>query len=300
MTRPVRLSRTAELASLGPFFAAEGHSAGSAGAGPAGASGTSGPSGAWRSMGELADGGSALSDRVSAVRRYLAAAGGGREAEAVELRVAASVAHLGLVARVLSPALALAVLRDEVTAGLRLADLRWQPVLGGPFPLSWPDPTVEPRGTPPGGLGSRPGGSPEARSVGPLADALVRHFLAGPVRELADAFTPFKVSPHILWGNTASALNGAAALLAGARPPEADRVRSLAALLLDRPPLRGSSTGSGTGTRTGSRTAAGAAPAGASAAGSAGPFRRRSCCLIYRAAPGGAGALCGDCVLAPA
>ena len=28
-----------------------------------------------------------------------------------------------------------------------------------------------------------------------------------------------------------------------------------------------------------------------------GAFRRRSCCLIYRAAPGRRGALCGDCAL---
>jgi ferric iron reductase protein FhuF len=28
-----------------------------------------------------------------------------------------------------------------------------------------------------------------------------------------------------------------------------------------------------------------------------GRFRRRTCCLIYRAAPGRDGAVCGDCVL---
>ncbi|MFF7194408.1 (2Fe-2S)-binding protein [Streptomyces sp. NPDC008079] len=255
---PAEASRTADLAALGPFFAAEGHRAGSDTGVP------------WRSMAELADGGPALGDRVAGVRRYLAAAGG-REAEAVEPRVAASVAHLGLVARVLSPTLALAVLRGEVTPGLRLADLRWQPVLGGPFPLSLPH---TPQDT---GQDTAPGAPAGGEA---LAAALARHLLDGPVRELADAFTPFKVSPHILWGNSASALNGAAGMLAAARPADAGRVRSLAALLLDRPPLRGTSTGARTG-----------APGA--------PFRRRSCCLIYRAAPGGAGGLCGDCVLAP-
>ncbi|MBD0735803.1 (2Fe-2S)-binding protein [Streptomyces sp. CBMA29] len=262
---PAEASRTADLAALGPFFAAEEHRADS---------GTGAP---WRSMGELADGGPALGDRVAGVRRYLAAAGG-REAEAVEPRVAASVAHLGLVARVLSPTLALAVLRGEVAAGLRLADLRWQPVLGGPFPLSLPH---APQDTAQDTDQDTAPGVP-AGGDGPAA-ALARHLLDGPVRELADAFAPFKVSPHILWGNTASALNGAVGMLAAARPADAGRVRSLAALLLDRPPLRGTSTGA----RTGAPGAPGA------------PFRRRSCCLIYRAAPGGAGGLCGDCVLAP-
>lgn len=270
-----RLTRTADLTSLGPFFAAEGHAAGSVVPDPLAASDASAP---WRSMGELADGGPALRHRVAGVRRHLAVAGG-REAAAVEPRVAASVAHLGLVARVLSPALALAVLRGEVTPGLRLAELRWQPVLGGPFPLSLPD--------------TAPGASSTGSAGDDLAAALARHLLDGPVRELADAFAPFRVSPHILWGNTASALNGAAGMLAAARPADADRVRSLAALLLDRPPLRGTSTGS--------RTGAGAASRTGTASGAGAPvraFRRRSCCLIYRAAPGGAGALCGDCVLA--
>ncbi|SFE52001.1 FhuF 2Fe-2S C-terminal domain-containing protein [Actinacidiphila alni] len=250
--------------SLGPFFAAEGHSASplAPGAGlpdPA-------PGGeAWRSMGELADGGPALAERVAGVRRYLAAMGGGPP-ETVETRVAASVAHLGLVARVLSPMLALAVLRGEVASGLRLADLRWRPVLGGPFPLSLPDPP--------------PGDDLSGAPLEALAAALARDLLDGPVRELTDAFAPFRVSPHILRGNTASALNGAAGMLAAARPADAGRVRSLAAALLDRPPLRGTSTREGT------------AEAGAYR------FRRRSCCLIYRAAPGRAGALCGDCALA--
>lgn len=285
LSRTDPLSRTADLASLGPFFAAGAHVTGSPPVPP------------WRSMGELAGGGPALQGRVTAVRGYLAAAGG-RQTEAVEVRVAASVAHLGLVARLLSPALALAVLRGEAARGQALADLHWQPRLGGPFPLSLPYDDAgdgdapaaswEAGSGPGSGSGSKGGSGTDEEQ---LAAALARHLLDGPVRELADAFAPFKVSAHILWGNTASALNGAAGMLAAARPADAARVRSLTARLLDRPPLRGTSTGTGTststGTRTGSRTAA---PARA--------FRRRSCCLIYRAAPGGSGALCGDCALA--
>jgi ferric iron reductase protein FhuF len=81
------------------------------------------------------------------------------------------------------------------------------------------------------------------------------------------------VSARILWGNAASAVHGAATVLAANRPDRAAPARQLAALLLARPPLRG----------TGTWTADGG-------------FRRRSCCLIYRAAAAPE-AICGDCVL---
>ena len=256
--------RTA-LAELGPFFAVETHPApGSARCGPAPAEPGPPDHGAapppWRSMAELADGSDVLRDRVAAVRGVLAA-GGGQRPEAVETRVAASVVHLGLTARVVSPYLALAVLRGWTPSTLCLADLRWRPALGGPFPLSLPI-------TADGTCGDSYGDPPA------LADALVRALCEGPVRELADAGAAFRVSPHVLWGNAASAVHGAARMIGAARPDAAGRALDLAGLLLERGPLRG----------TGSRTPAGA-------------FRRRSCCLIYRAAPGGSGALCGDCVL---
>lgn len=238
----------AELAALGPFFAALTH--------PDDAP----PREPWRSMGELAHDPAVLGERIAAVRGFLAA-GGGQRPDAVEERVAASVAHLGLVARLVSPALALAVLGGAAPTGVSLARLRWQPTLGGPWPLSLPHSAVT--------IGAD--ADPER-----LAAALARHVLDGPVRELADAVAPWRVSPHILWGNTASALNGAATMLAAARPSSAAQVRAVAALLLDRPPLAGTSTT--------------AAPPGRA-------FRRRSCCLIYRAAPDRAGALCGDCAL---
>lgn len=68
-------------------------------------------------------------------------------------------------------------------------------------------------------------------------------------------------------------MNGAAVSLVRARPELAVRTRAFTGLLLDRPPLAGESTAE------------------------EGVFRRRSCCLIYRAGPGGKGALCGDCAL---
>ncbi|MEE4543769.1 (2Fe-2S)-binding protein [Streptomyces sp. V4-01] len=245
----------AESAALGPFFAVEWHDDGRHG-GPVRPP--------WRSMAELADGSPVLGERVAAVRARLAA-GGGQPAEAVESRVAASVTHLGLVARVLSPFLAHALLHGRVPPVPPLAALRWQPVLGRPFPLSLPRSVTG------------QGAAAPAEAAAPadaLADALAAGLLDGPLRELAAPFADLGVSPHIVRGNTASAVNGAAAMAASAAPGLAHRARTLATLLLERPPLRGAAT----------RTPSGA-------------FRRRSCCLIYRAAPDAAGALCGDCVL---
>ncbi|HVV09839.1 (2Fe-2S)-binding protein [Amycolatopsis sp.] len=202
------------LESLGPFFAVETH--------------TAAPGAPWREFHEPD-----LTARVRAVRRHLAR---DRPEEAVELRVAASVAHLGLAARLLSPALAL-----NASCGQVPADVWWQDVVGGAVPLS----------------------------VRPVTGELTVRLLDG----LGAAVRPFSVSPQVLWGNVASAVNGAVTMIDAAAPDWAGRARELAAELLARPPLRGTSTVVG------------------------GRFRRRSCCLIYRAAPGGTGPVCGDCVL---
>lgn len=213
-------------------------------------------------MAELVDGSGALAHRVAEVRGHLAAAGGQRP-EQVEIRVAASVAQLGLVARLVSPALALAAV-DGTVLGTDLARLHWQPLLGGAFPLSLPDTALV------------AGRSPVRQPAGELAGGLAAGLLDGPVRALVTATEAFGVSPHILWGNVASAVNGAAvALTASAPAAVSGRAREIAELLLRQPLLRGSC-----GPDQGS-----------------GRFRRRSCCLIYRAAPGRAGGLCGDCVL---
>lgn len=232
------------IAALGPFFAFETHRPGPAQA-------------PWRSMGELLDDPSVLGERVAAVRGYLAA-GGGQPAEAVEERVAASVTQLGLASRLFSPAFAVAVL-DAAVLGYGLREARWQPSLGGMFPLSLPDRAAAPVTDPV-----------------ELAGRLEAELIGGPIRELVDATSEFSVSPRILWGNVASAVNGAAAAIARTAPELGARARGLADLLLRQPALR---------------------DAGTIAHGGGAGFRRRSCCLIYRAAPGRAGALCGDCVL---
>lgn len=233
-----------QLRTLGPYFAAESHDPD---AGP--------PRAPWRPMGELLDDASVLAERVEAVRGYLAAAGG-VPTESIELRVAASVAQLGLAARTLSPLFALAVLGQELPAPspLSLRDLRWQPqpVVSSMFAFSIP------------GLDHvRPSQDSHHQNIELLAD------------ELCEITRPFGVSAHILWGNVASALNGARVALSAANPQLAHRAQAELTRLLSRTPLAGTS-----------RTTPG------------GRFQRRNCCLIYRAAPDRRGPVCGDCILA--
>jgi hypothetical protein len=225
-----------KLADLGPFFAVHTHDVGAE------------PTAPWRSMSELLDDQDTLLHRVRAVRGYLAA-GGGQVPDVIPLRVAASVTHLGLTARLVAPAIGAAVLTGRVL-DVSLSGAWWQPELGGTFPLSVPEPGAEPID-------------------------LVADVLNGPIRRLVEATARFSVSDRILWGNVASSVNGAATMIATARPDLAGRTDELVSALLDRPPLR----------YTGVRTA--------------GRFVRRSCCLIYRATPGSErGPVCGDCVLA--
>jgi hypothetical protein len=198
-------------------------------------------------MSDLLDDAAVLEDRVMTTRAYLAAAGG-QDPEAVEVRVAASITHLGLVARLVSPALGTAVLGDGVPP-LNLESVHWQPVLGGAFPLSLAPPN-------------------KSRDLN-------TELFEGPVPALNKATEPFAVSDHILRGNVASAINGAFVALTNAAPELADPAREAAGTLLAHPTLRDSHTTNG-------------------------KFRRRSCCLIYRAAPNHKGALCGDCVLSTA
>jgi hypothetical protein len=234
-----------DLAAFGPFFAVHTHSPGSV------------PDQPWRAMSELVEDPRILRDRVAAVRAQLAATSG-QSPQAVELRVAASVTHLGLVARLVSPALAVAVTTGQLLK-LDLATTRWQPILGSAFPLSVPLPRDA-------GTGSY--------HTKRLACLLARHILDGPIRDLVEATIPLSVSQRILWGNVASAVNGALSMIATRQPPWAEQSQVLTSLLLDQPPLRNTSMATTTGN-----------------------FRRRSCCLIYRAAPTATGAVCGDCIL---
>jgi hypothetical protein len=190
----------------------------------------------WRPFAQLLDA-DVVAERVAVSRQGLVAMFGLDEA-AVPERVVASVLFLGYASRLLSPPLADA-LRGEVRAA-GPGDLWWKPVPGGPLPMA-----VSPVG---------------ARPAGDLFDVAV----LGLVAPLLEVFRArFRLSPHVLWGNVASALGGAAGQLGeGAWPAVAG--------LLDRPPLAGTAI-------VGPRS-----------------LRRRNCCLYYRIPGGGT---CGDCVL---
>jgi hypothetical protein len=228
---------SAQLAALGPFFAVEFHRAGE-------------PLGSWRPMGELLDDPAVLDARVAAVRAFLAT-GTGQGPDAVEPRVAASVVHLGLVARAIAPLFGMALLQGRAPA-VSVRELRWQPTLGGMFPLSLPS---------------------WNESSGPDPAPAI---LGGATAELHPLASRFGVSAHILRGNVASAIGGAATAVTAARPDLAEAAHALLAELLGHPVLAGSAHLEAAGT-----------------------LRRHSCCLIYRAAPGRDGGLCGDCALAP-
>lgn len=245
---PGASSGLAGLGALGPAFAAGTHRPGAR------------PEPPWRPFAELLDT-PAWHARTVAVRAALASMAQ-RPADEIEARVALATAHLGVVARVLAPAFALAVTSGEVLApGGTPAPgdvpgpggIWWQPLLGGPPPLSLPDAVV---GVPAGELAAAFGAS-----VGGL--------VAG-VTDAAARVT--RLSPVILRDNGASAINSAAGMLAAARPDLADHAAGLASGILRQPPWELS-------------TAVGAR------------FRRESCCLIYRAGSGPPRPVCGDCVL---
>ena len=245
---PVMATWVVELAGLGPFFAVESHAAGAA------------PPPPWLPMADLVGDGAALTDRVRSVRAALAVASS-QAPEDVELRVAASVTQLGIAARLISPVLGAAVTFGAVLH-LDLEDVWWQPALGGAFPLSIPQqPSLD--------TSAAAAGSPSAE----LAAGIGRTLLDGPIAALVTAvLNAFPISTQILWGNVASAVNGAATMITQ-RPELAPQAQAVAAGLLSQPVL--------------SATHAGAGPR----------FRRRSCCLIYRISPAGRDALCADCVL---
>ena len=202
-TAPATMS--AQLAALGPFFAVEFHDPRKRDQ-------------AWRPMSELLDDPSVLDARVAAVRGFLAG-GTSQNPHSFELRVAASIVHLGLVARVIAPLFATTLVDGRVPA-VSLRDLRWQPTLGSTFPLSMPYPESDtPRST---------------RPTGPTT------ILDGAVAELLPLAARFGVSVHILRGNVASALGGAVNALSAVRPDLAPAARLQLNRLIDQPMLAGS------------------------------------------------------------
>ncbi|WP_333777997.1 (2Fe-2S)-binding protein [Streptomyces sp. IBSBF 3136] len=197
-----------------------------------------------------------------------------------EARVAASIAHQGLAARLWSTALACAALYGRVP-DLGPALLCWDGAAPAPDDL-W---LTEVREAP-GGPG-----------------ALAETVLHGHLRPLGEALTArYGVAAGLLWGNAGSALAGAARELdrwarVHGRTDVAERTRLLTDGLFAHPLLRttGTRTTGPTAARTTGPTAArttGTASDRATGTRTVAAFRRRSCCLYYRVPGGG---VCGDC-----
>ncbi|MET7686792.1 (2Fe-2S)-binding protein [Streptomyces sp. NPDC005483] len=139
-----------------------------------------------------------------------------RVLRAPEPRVAASIAHQGLAARLWSVALGCAVLYGRVP-DLSARRLRWDPDASAPDDL-WLE-AVEPL----------PG------DAGTIADVVLR----GHLEPLTAALhAEYRLATGLLWGNAASALAGAARQL-GHRPGLSARARALSAELLAHPLLAG-------------------------------------------------------------
>ncbi|MFJ4964652.1 (2Fe-2S)-binding protein [Streptomyces sp. NPDC088729] len=141
--------------------------------------------------------------------------------EAPERRVAASIAHLGLAARLWSIALGPAALCGRIPA-LPPDALHWDPEAASPDDLWIADPQELP------GTAERIREQVQYGHLAPLAEAV-----------RGDG----NVSPRLLWGNAGSALAGAAReLVAWARanelPDVARRTRALTAELFDHADLR--------------------------------------------------------------
>lgn len=140
---------------------------------------------------------------------------------APELRIAASIAHQGLAARLWSVALGCAVLYGRIP-DLAPRRLYWDPDASAPDDL-WLD-----------GVRPLPG------DAATIADVVLR----GHLEPLTAALhAEYRLATGLLWGNAASALAGAARQL-GRRTEVSARARGLAADLLAHPLLAGTLDGS--------------------------------------------------------
>jgi ferric iron reductase protein FhuF len=209
----------------------------------------------WSPLRRLLDDPTTVAGRLAAVRGVLARRAGVAP-EAIDARAAASVHFLGFVARLVAPSLA-AVALDGALPSFGPDDVHWRPVDRGPIPIAVRS------------LGEERVADARAGGAG-LVDGVVR-------RIVAPAVDAFAVGAHlsriVLWGNVASALAGAASVLAQSTEPMTLDPGAIVDSMLTSP---GPLTGTGS-------------------FGSAGRyFVRASCCLLYRLPGGGK---CGDCVL---
>jgi hypothetical protein len=203
----------------------------------------------WRPFADLLDP-EVAAERVGIARDTLVRMSGLGRDDIAE-RVVASITFLGLASRLLSPLL------GAVTAGganpvPEPGKLWWRPVAGGPVPFACRD------------LGVTQGDALTVDLVEPLLEAFRRRFA---------------LSGQVLRGNVASALGGAAGMIADADPGLASRAAAVVAAALEQEPLRGAATLERPDPRRDRWF-----------------LVRRNCCLYYRIPGGGT---CGDCVLTP-
>ena len=165
--------------------------------------------------------------RVTHARAVIAGRAGIAPAEVAE-RVAASIVFLGLAARLVSPSLG-AVVLGGVVPDLTLDNLWWRPVDGGPVPLAAGPVT-----------GREIGDAASGRQLDDAAALLSERCVQDMTDPVAGAFQAlFRLSPLVLRGNIASALAGAAGMLARTFPDRAETAGQLTARILALPPLRG-------------------------------------------------------------
>ncbi|MEI4270843.1 (2Fe-2S)-binding protein [Klenkia sp. LSe6-5] len=160
---------------------------------------------------DLRDGDRLLDARTAAVAAVLGPAAGRREVH--------SLVHLGVVARVLSPALAAALVAAVLPVP---GSVLLQPVGSNPVPMTW--------------SGVR---GVDVAVPGEVAAALVEHWLVPLVGPWSDAVAARSVSRRALTGNVVSALHGTAVVVAGARPDLAAPARAVLDALLAHGPLVG-------------------------------------------------------------
>jgi hypothetical protein len=218
--------------------------------------------GGWRPLTELEDG-EVVAERVEVGRRSLRTSFGVPD-DRVPPRVAASVVFLGLASRLLSPVLGAAVVGGAVPVAER-GQLRWRAVPSGPWPIACP------------GADAVPVARLDDAAAGDLVNATAVRGIVMPL--LAVFGARFRLSAQVLRGNVASALAGAAGIIADSRPAHAERAGGIVERVLALAPL----AGSGRLVRpdpTRSRRF----------------LVRNNCCLYYRIPGGG---ICGDCVLMP-
>lgn len=168
---------------------------------------------------------------------------------AVVLRIAASVAFLGLAARLISPAIGSALCAG-IAPAMSWDQLHWRPTRTGVVPLACGP--VEGRAIDPG----------SATNTALLSDSVDRVLDLGTT--VADRYG---LSDRIVQGNVASAITGAAVAVARSGRCTARAAGHLTTALLGQPGMAGSGSLVGPD-------------------GTAQHLRRNSCCLLYRAVGG--------------